>query len=101
VIKARPTPWRAPIVMSVVEDDPADRARAAAQWARAERNSDWLEAHAGEIYSRHRDRFICIAGQELFVAETPEAALSAARAKHPDDDGRIVRYIPAAKLARI
>jgi hypothetical protein len=75
--------------------------RADAQWERLERNARWFESHASEIYATHRDRFICVAGQELFVAETWEEALAAAKAKYPQDDGRILRYIPAVKLARV
>jgi hypothetical protein len=44
---------------------------------------------------------VCIAGEELFVAETPQEAVALAEAAHPEDDGRFVRYIPKEKMARI
>jgi hypothetical protein len=101
VIESQAKSWPVTPVVAFIESSPPDAARAAEQLVRAERNTTWFEAHAADIYRTHRDRFICVAGQELFVAETPEAVLAAAQTKHPDDDGRIIRYIPAEKLVRI
>ena len=81
--------------------DPAELARARAQGERFKLNSAWLQAHADEIYPSYRDKFICIAGQQLFVGETPEEAVALARAAHPEDDGRFLYYIPREALARI
>jgi hypothetical protein len=100
VIKSSPTPWIAPVVMSYVETAD-DLARADQQWRRLARNATWFEAHAPAIYATHRDRYVCVAGEELFVAETSDVAVAAAKAKHPDDNGRILRHIPAVKLARV
>jgi hypothetical protein len=66
-----------------------------------DRNSDWLEAHIPEVYSKHRGKCICIAGQELFVADTVTEAVAKARAAHPEDQGLFTRYIPKEKVARI
>ncbi|MGH2619730.1 MAG: hypothetical protein ACRDHG_04060 [Anaerolineales bacterium] len=88
------------LVMEEVTD-PAELARAKAQDERFRRNTDWLPAHGDEIYPRYRDKFICVAGQELFVGETPREALDLAIAAHPDDDGGFLYYIPGEKLARI
>jgi hypothetical protein len=82
------------------ETDPREVAAFQARRARFERNWAWLEAHAPEVYS-HRGKFLCIAGEELFVGDTVEAAVAQARAAHPDDDGRFTRYIPLEKGARI
>jgi hypothetical protein len=84
-----------------VVSDPQEIARANAQRARFERNSRWLQSHVPEIYSQHRGKCICVAGEELFVGETPHGALADARAAHPDDDGALLRYIPLRKTARI
>ena len=89
-----------PIVMEEVTD-PEELAKARAQRERFDRNSNWLQAHIAEIYARYRGKCICIAGEELFVAETPEEALARATAAHPEDDGRFLRYIPREKLDRI
>lgn len=88
------------IVMEEVTD-PEERAKAQAQRERFDRNSAWLQAHAAEVYSRCRGKCICIAGEELFVADTPEEALALATAAHPEDNGRFLRYIPREKVARI
>lgn len=89
-----------PIVIKEVTD-PVEIAKARAQRARFDRNSAFLEAHASEVYTRHRGKCVCIAGEELFVANTPVEAMALAKAAHPDDDGSFVRYIPREKLARI
>jgi hypothetical protein len=87
-------------VMEELADSEA-LAEARAQRARFDRNAAWLRAHAAEVYPRHRGKCICIAGEELFVADTPEEARALARAAHPEDDGSFVHYIPREKLARI
>ena len=89
-----------PLVMEEVTD-PVEIAAARARWERAERNSAWLQAYVPEVYCRHRGKFICVAGAELFVADTPEAVFALAKAAHPEDDGRLLRYIPKEKVARI
>jgi hypothetical protein len=87
----------------VIEEvtDPAEIAAARAQRERSDRNAAFLEAHAKEVYTRHRGKCVCVAGEELFVADTPEDALALAKAAHPEDDGCFMRYIPREKLARI
>jgi hypothetical protein len=88
------------IVMEEVTD-PEELARARAQRERFDRNVAWLHAHGAEVYPRHRGKFICVAGEELFVANTPEQALAQAAAAHPDDDGSFLHYVPSEKLPRI
>ncbi len=88
------------VVMEEVTD-PVELARARAQWERFDRNSAWLQAHASEVYARHRGRCICVAGEELFVADTPQEVRALAKVAHPDDDGSFVRYIPREKAPRI
>lgn len=89
-----------PIIMEEVTD-PVELEKARGQDERFERNWAWFETHAAEIYAAHRGKWICIAGEELFVADTPEEALAMAIAAHPDDDGRFTRLIPREKIARI
>jgi hypothetical protein len=81
--------------------DPVQLAEAQARRARFDRNWAWFEAHAAEIYTQHRGKCVCIAGEELFVADTADEALAQARAAHPEDDGRFTRYIPRERMARI
>ena len=75
--------------------------QARAQDERFARNWAWFEAHAAEIYAAHRGKCICIAGDELFVADTPAEALAMAITAHPDDDGRFTRLIPYERLAQV
>ena len=89
-----------PIVMEEVTD-PVELAKAFAQDARFEKNCVWFDAHAAEIYTQHRGKCLCVAGQELFVADTPGEVLAMARAAHPDDDGFYLRYIPKERAYRI
>ena len=89
-----------PVVMEEVTD-PEEIAKARAQRERFDRNAAWLQAHAGEVYTRYRGKCICIAGEELFVADTPEEVIAQAAAAHPEDDGRFTRIIPREKVARI
>ena len=81
--------------------DPQELARAGAQRAKFERNAAWLHEHASEVYPSFRGKYICIAGQQVFAAESAVEALALGRAAHPDDDGSFVRYIPREKITRI
>jgi len=90
--------------MAVVLEDVTDTvelATARAQREQFDRNSAWLRLNAEKVYSKHRGKCICIAGEELFVADTASAALARATAAHPDDHGRFVHYIPQEKVPRI
>ena len=89
-----------PVVMEEVTD-PVELAKARAQRERFDRNAAWLQAHAHEVYSQHRGKFICIAGEELFVADTATEAEALGAAAHPEDDGSFVHYIPKENIPRI
>ena len=54
---------------SKARPDPVELAEAFAQDARFEKNWVWFEAHAAEIYARHRGKVYCVAGQELFAVQ--------------------------------
>jgi hypothetical protein len=89
-----------PIVMELLTD-PIALARAQQQQEQFRRNSAWLQVHASEVYSKYRGKCICVAGEELFVADTPNDALALGTASHPDDNGRFLRYIPRDRVSRI
>jgi hypothetical protein len=89
-----------PVQFEVVTDA-GELARSRKQDEQFDRNSDWLESHAAEVYPQCRGRHVCVAGQELFVASTAEQALDLAQAAHPDDEGILLRYIPCKKVTRI
>jgi hypothetical protein len=92
---------RIPTIVMEEITDPEELAKARVQDERFERNSAWLQAHVPEIYSRYRGKCICIAGEELFVADTPREVITLANAAHPEDNGKLFRYIPKEKVARI
>jgi hypothetical protein len=81
--------------------DPEEVARAKAQFDLFDRNIEWYKAHASEIFRKHRGRHICIAGQELFVADTSQDARALGKQAHPEDNGTFAMFIPKEKLARI
>ena len=81
--------------------DASELADARKQRDQFDRNSEWLQAHVSDVYSEHRGKCICIAGEEVFVAGTASAAIAQATAAHPDDEGWFTRYIPKEKVARI
>jgi hypothetical protein len=89
-----------PIVMEELTD-PVELAKARAQDERFARNWAWFESHASEIYASHRGKCVCIAGEEIFVADTAEEVLASAMAAHPEDDGRFTRIIPREKVTRV
>ena len=91
---------QAPIIMEEVTDLD-ELAKARTPWERFDRNMAWLQAHASEIYPRYRGKCMCIAGEELCVADTPEEILALAQAAHPEDDGFFLHYMPREKVARI
>ena len=85
--------------MAIVTD-PEENAKARALQTQLEAKVAWLDAHAAEVYL-HRGRYICIAGRQLFVADSLDEVLVQATAAHPDDQGCYVRYIPREKVPRV
>lgn len=63
------------------------------QLQRARLNRDWLEAHWSEILPSVRGKFLAVAGQQAFVADTPEEAWNMAEAAFPNDDGAFVQFV--------
>jgi hypothetical protein len=89
-----------PVYEMAIVTDPEENAQARALQTQLEANVEWLDAHAAEVYS-HRGRYICIAGRQLFVADSLDEVLVQATAAHPDDLGCYVRYIPREKVPRV
>lgn len=87
----------------VIEEvnDPDEIARARAQREQARRNSDWLQNHWTELLPAARGKFIAVAGQEAFIADSAEEAWSRAKAAHPDDDGVVDQYVRPERGPRI
>lgn len=87
----------------IVEEisDPTHVAHVRRQDARHRRNTDWLQAHWPELLPHARGKFLAVADQEVFIADTPEAAWAWIDSVHPEDNGAIVRYVRQEKGPRI
>jgi len=88
------------LIMDLV-DDPAEITRTHAQHERANRNDEWLQMHWGDVLPQARGKFLAVAGQEAFIADTFEEAWAKARAAHPDDDGALCQYVFPSRGPRI
>jgi hypothetical protein len=79
-------PEREPLKFVEVTD-PVLVARAQRQHEQATRNMDWLQAHWAELIPPNYGRYLAIAGQEAFLADTYQEAIERAQAAHPEDEG--------------
>jgi hypothetical protein len=93
-------PEQQPVVIVEEQLSPEELAAFHARWEQYERNLAWFQAHLEEIRAQHLGKHICVAGQELFAADTPQEAIALARAAHPEDDGRMVLYLSPVKGPR-
>jgi hypothetical protein len=73
--------------------DPGEIARFRAQDERHRRNADWLQAHWSDLLPQAHGKFLAVADQEAFIADSPEEAWALATAKHPEDNGAFVQYV--------
>jgi hypothetical protein len=80
---------------------PVEMAAAKTLREQFDRNSAWLQQHLSEVYAEHRGKFICVAGEQLFVGATASEAIAKAIAVHGDEQGWFTRYIPREKVTRI
>jgi hypothetical protein len=60
---------------------------------RSRRNSQWLQAHWGQLLPQARGKFVAVAGEEAFIADTAQRSWAWAQAKHPEDDTATVQYV--------
>src|SRR5258708_8166865 len=60
-----------PVALLIEEiSDPAEIARCRAQHERAQRNTEWLEAHWPDLLPQARGNFLAVAGQQALLAAT-------------------------------
>ena len=81
--------------------DPAEIERSRAVFARLKLNSDWLQSHWPDLLPAAKGKYVAVAGQEAFIADTPEAAWRWAEEAHPDDTGALVQFVPPFDGPRI
>jgi hypothetical protein len=86
-------PWEEPKLVITEITDPEEVARCQAVREQFQRNGEWLQAHWADVLPQARGKFLAVAGQQAFIAETGEEALALARAAHPDDQGILTQYV--------
>jgi hypothetical protein len=64
-----------------------------ARQERARKNSQWLQTHWDQLLPQALGKFVAVAGEEAFIADTPQQAWASAAQKHPQDDTVIVQYV--------
>ena len=55
----------------------------------------------GVVLPQARGKFVAIANQEAFIAETPAEAWAWVEATHPEDNGAIVHYVRTQRGSRL
>lgn len=87
----------------VIEEisDPQELAEARERREHFDRNSAYFQLYSQDIYQKYRGKCVLIAGEELYVADTPEQAWEIAERVHPEDGGKFVHYIPKQKVIRL
>ena len=93
--------WNEKPLVFVEDTDPDYISRVRAQDEQAKRNTDWYQAHWNELVPPNYGKYLAIAGQEAFLAETVLEAQAQAVAAHPEDKGVIVMFISPPKGPRI
>jgi hypothetical protein len=73
--------------------DPVEIARHRVVDEHFRRNADWLETHWADVLPEAHGRFLAVAGQEAFIADTGAEAEARAKAAHPEDEGILTRYV--------
>lgn len=84
--------WDQHITLEDIHDT-ATIERRRAHREQAQKNWNWLQAHWSDLLPQAKGKFLAVADQQAFVAETLDAALEWVRTHHPEDSGHIVEYV--------
>lgn len=82
-----------PLVMTYEVQDPEELARGKEMHERFWRNVNWLQNHWHELLPDAFGKFVVVAGEEPFLADTPEEAWAKAKAAHPEDKAPYGKYV--------
>jgi hypothetical protein len=87
----------------VIEEvtDPEEIVRHRIGMEHFKRNLDWIQAHWNDVLPHGWGKYLAVAGQETFLADTPQEARAWAEQKHPEDQGAWIHYLKPAKGPRI
>jgi hypothetical protein len=72
---------------------PANAKEILARMERGRRNSQWLQTHWPDLLPQAIGKFVAVAGEEAFIANSAEEAWAWAARAHPEDDSATVRYV--------
>jgi hypothetical protein len=84
--------WDPQITIEEVTD-PAEIERHRARMEQFERNCRWLANNWPRLLPQAWGKFIAVAAEEAFLADTAEEARALAKAKHPEEKGVLVEYV--------
>lgn len=73
-----------PFVITTPTITDEERARNIASAEQFQLNLAWWNTHVEEIRAAHTGKFVCVAGQELFVGDDPIEVVARAKAAHPN-----------------
>jgi hypothetical protein len=80
---------------------PADPTALLAREERSRRNSQWLQAHWADLLAQAAGKHVAVAGEEAFIADTPQEAWAMAKRAHPEDDSATIQYVDPHRGAKI
>ena len=91
-----------PVLMYEEALSPDELALTRLRRATFQKNMAWASANAEEITRTCRGRFICVAGEHLFVANSPKQAHTLALAAYPTEhDATYSCFVPAKDRPKI
>lgn len=91
----------APLVLETPEISEEERGANIAANEEFKKNVAWWNARVKEIRDEHTGKFVCVAGQELFVGDDPIDVMARAKAAHPSSGGFVSLYLSPQRGPKI
>lgn len=86
--------------LEVIEGTEEERARNVARKQAFWANMDWLSSHWDTLLPGARGKWVAVANQTAFVAETPDEARVWIAAQQPVDPGAVLKHVTRHKEVR-
>jgi hypothetical protein len=90
-----------PLTIKTPEVSDAERAANIAANEQFQLNLAWWNARVKEIRDAHTGKFVCVAGQELFVGDDPVEVMARAESAHPNRGGFLSLYLSPLRGPKI